>query len=37
MLLNELLRPFFDDTGSLRRYRVYNKLLVRYNGIYWWF
>jgi hypothetical protein len=33
--VNELLRSFFDDTASLRRYLVDNKMLERDKGIYW--
>ena len=33
--VNEILRGFFDDTASLRRYLVDNKMLERDKGIYW--
>jgi hypothetical protein len=33
--VNELLRRFFDDTASLRRYLVDYGLLRRENGVYW--
>lgn len=33
--VNELLRRFFDDPASLRRYLVDTGLLKRENGIYW--
>lgn len=33
--VNEILRGFFEDTASLRRYLVDNQLLKRDKGIYW--
>ena len=33
--VNQMLRRFHDDTASLRRYMVDNKLLSREKGIYW--
>ncbi len=33
--VNELLRRYHDDTASLRRYMVDNKLLAREKGEYW--
>jgi DNA-binding transcriptional ArsR family regulator len=33
--VNDILRGFFDDTASLRRYLVDNKMLERDKGIYW--
>ncbi len=33
--VNELLRPFFADTASLRRYMVDEGLLKRENSVYW--
>ncbi len=33
--VNEILRGLFDDTASLRRYLVDNKMLERDKGIYW--
>jgi hypothetical protein len=33
--VNELLRPYFADTASLRRYMVDEGLLKRENAIYW--
>ena len=33
--VNQILRPFHEDTASLRRYMVDNKLLSREKGIYW--
>jgi hypothetical protein len=33
--VNEILRGFFDDTASLRRYLVDNQMLERDKGIYW--
>ena len=33
--VNELLRRYHDDTASLRRYMVDNKLLARDKGEYW--
>ncbi len=33
--VNELLRRFHEDTASLRRYLVDNRMLQREKGIYW--
>jgi hypothetical protein len=33
--VNELLKPYFADTASLRRYMVDEGLLTRENAIYW--
>lgn len=33
--VNEILRRFYDDTASLRRYLVDNQMLRREQGIYW--
>lgn len=33
--VNEILRSFFEDTASLRRYLVDHKMLERDKGIYW--
>lgn len=33
--VNEILRQFYDDPASLRRYLVDNQMLQREQGIYW--
>ncbi len=33
--VNEMLRRFHEDTASLRRYLVDNRMVQRENGIYW--